>query len=174
MNKVVSKVNGETFEVILEQKRANAFVLIMLAILSVLSGLVPVAMLLFVGIGVGTLVGSFLFLLCGYFFLRLFLWNRQGRELIRLRPGAISQVIDYGWFQDEDSITSKGVSIRIYDENESRRKEDENVLDDGLKPEPKQGFIRFMYKGDVVMTIRTELKQPELRNIVDELESRLA
>jgi len=69
-----------------------------------------------------------IFGLCGIFFLRLFLWNTGGREIITFEKEKVNYFADYKYFKDRKiSIASDALSIDIVetdinDEKEGRLK----------------------------------------------------
>jgi len=55
-----------------------------------------------------------IFGLCGYYFLRLFLWNKHGKEIIYLEKNRVSYEADYKMFKaNKVEISDEELTIEI-------------------------------------------------------------
>ena len=62
----------------------------------------------------GYLIGLGLFSLVGFYFVRLFLWNTYGKEVIEIGDSTVSYYVDYRYFKgNQKVIRYEGLSYSI-------------------------------------------------------------
>tara|TARA_R110000823_G_scaffold81814_2_gene185910 strand:- start:152 stop:601 length:450 start_codon:yes stop_codon:yes gene_type:complete len=86
-----------------------AFVMVALPILGMILNFIDGAAFHF-----GYLIGLGLFSLVGFYFVRLFLWNTYGKEVIEISDSTISYYVDYRYFKgNQQVIRYEGLSYSI-------------------------------------------------------------
>ncbi|MEM9917504.1 MAG: SoxR reducing system RseC family protein [Bacteroidota bacterium] len=174
MNTVETTKEGDELSISLIQKRPSRVVLSMLLLATMVFLLIPIAILLFVGIGLGTMFGAFLFLVVFYYFFRMYLWNTRGKEIVKINRNQIVQIIDYGMFKEESTITNKDLSLKLYfEDSEPGTRQKEKILDANFSKYTIDGIVRFIRYKDVVLEINTKIPSSHLEQLEDDINAYL-
>lgn len=130
-NRIKYLQTDDHFELWIRQNEATRIVVILLLTLTVISFLIPVAALFFLNFDGALILAILLFFSVGVYFLRLYLWNTQGREILKISKDQVTHVLDYALFQETTEIENKQVTILMHKMIDNEPVEEiESVLDD--------------------------------------------
>lgn len=149
-------------ELILTVKRAPIVIRLVLFLFSILFFLAPVLWLIITasskqGLHFGLVVLMIIFGLCGFYLLRISLWNTFGREIIHFNENGFTYVGDYGWFKDGRK-TFSGENLR------------HSFIGAGYEEDGKGVLVLEI--GDTKKQCATKMNLEELDELVKQLERR--
>lgn len=173
MNAIQIDENEESLRISFIQPKANIFVRGILFIMTLISFAIPILMMYYLGVMVSTIMSVFFFIVPAYLFLRYFLWNSYGKEIIEISNGKIRQIISYGLFEDKSMIGNKNVSLKIHFENDDTKLIEEaktnEILDSNLSKYVHPGVFRFILNRDVAIEINTIIPPKEVENLEEKI-----
>ena len=125
MKSNIELIENPLSKITLTSPRASIFCRIILQFFTVFFFILPIlstigTMLLIGELSFGFVFFYIMFGLSGYYFLRLFLWNKYGKELIYLEKEKIIYEADYKFFKDNKTeIDTKTLAVEIKQHNVS-------------------------------------------------------
>lgn len=92
-------------EIIISSQPSPLIARIILKFIIIISALIPIAAVIAmiiseIGFHFGVLISFILFWGIGIYLIRVFLWNKFGREILSYQPDKISYLADYKYFKD--------------------------------------------------------------------------
>ncbi len=146
-------------ELVLKVKRGPVAVLAILYFLAVIFFLSPFMALVFsVSAGKGFHMGLFILFfvmgICGFYLLRVALWNTFGKEMIAFHPIEVTYIADYGWFKDGKK-TFSGNQLMFYSIGAGYEEDGKGILVIEIDDQKKQ--------------CATKMRLEELEELIHEL-----
>ncbi len=160
--------------VIIENKKVNLFLLIVLLIFTILSIIGFFSLIIMQGINENSAIGIIIFALISYYFLRLFLWNWKGKEIVEITEKEITQIIDYWLYKETTIIDNKEVELLFWRENQDEAINYQNLtLDDESIDNLNLNKIKIQSKREEFekIYINGNLNQEEVETIMRKLNS---
>ncbi len=136
--KITIEEKEDHLKLLIRPKKIGSFVLMVLFFLTISSILVPINMLYRFGLNENTMIGLFLFILIGMYFVRLLFWNTRGKEIVEINTKEVKQILDYGIFKDTTVLENHNLILQINENNIAQQQD--VVLDDKdfIKPSSNQ------------------------------------
>lgn len=156
---------AETLKITFDEEKAGKGAQTILKIIILTLLILPFLGLIFIGFDKALIGGFLLVYAAAYYFLRIYLWNAFGEEIIIIDNEKVSQHFNYGWFQEEDVnvLNNKNVQIifsidKLIELNENS----EEVLDmESLKEEMKEVNLNFYKNEKEYFQVKTKILKQE-------------
>lgn len=111
--------------------------------------------------------------LLSWYFIKLFLWYRGGKEIFIIGKNHLSYISNYRFFnQKKGDYTFKDLYIVYYSEDSRDDKVDVDILDDLFKEDNKKVIIGFELDDKKIVETSAILTYSELRRMADVLDGK--
>ena len=115
-------------------------------------------------------VGLILMICIVWYFLRLLLWNKGGREVLMISKNNMIHYSNYGWFTlGKTAYTYEDFSIRYWNISEENKMSENDLLDEKMNEEGSV-IIGFEFKDRMIET-SIDLPLKEARKTIRKIEA---
>jgi len=166
----------DTLKLIFEHEPPSFIIQIILLVFALLSFALPMVMLYFLGFSASWFAISLLMFFCGGFFIRVYLWNFFGKEIIILNPENVIQLFDYKYFKEEiNLLDNNNVQLKIYktEEDEDVIKESEIIDDLNFPQKNKVSKFSFEKNMELIFSIKYEIPYQFIEELKEDITKRL-
>lgn len=167
--KIQVEENADILKLTFDEKKAGKQVQAILAILIIFLLILPILGLIFIGFEKGLIAGVLLVYSIAYYFLRIYLWNVYGEEIIIIDHQKITQGFNYGWFVEEEVNVLENKEIKILfnlDKHIELPANFEEVLDmDLMKGETNNNYLIFYQNEENYFQVKTKILKEERENL---------
>lgn len=169
--------NNEKTTLVFREKKPSQGALMVLRILIFISFIFPIIAILSVGLELATLFGIVIFIFIGAYFLRIYLWNTRGKEIIEIDDKEIRQTFHYGLTVDFiKSLENEKIRIGLIKENENIEKgEFENILDLDVElfQNAKALNLIFYNQDEEHLKVKAQISKQQAEEIMNNISKRI-
>lgn len=168
MVKVKIEEELETLKITLDEEKAGKGAQTILKVIIVTLLILPFLALFYNGFEKALVVGFIFVYAAAYYFLRIYLWNAFGEEIIIVDNEKVSQHFNYGWFKEEvNEMENDNLQILFnIDKIIELKGNSDEILDmESLKEEMEEVNLIFYKNDKEYFKLKTKISnQEELAN----------
>jgi len=174
MPKVKIEEDDRILKLTFDERKAGKGAQTILKVIIFILLILPILALIFNGFE-GAIIGGFIFFYAAaYYFLRIYLWNAFGEEIIIIDDEKVSQHFNYGWFKEEvNELENENLQILFNIDKIIELKENsDEILDmETLREEMEEVNLIFYKNEKEYFQLKTKVSNQE--ELADKILKRL-
>lgn len=168
---VISNETEKNLEIRIEIEKVNGFLVAVLLVFTFIPIIGIIVGFLISQISMGTVLFTVVLILVAYYFLRLFLWNWRGKEIIEINKEEITQTVDYWLFQEKNIIDNQDLELIVFENSKKLEISDDEILDDEI--DTAVNYEKIILQSKVYKSVSIQINGLLTKEIVDKVANRL-